>query len=422
MSTSLNQALHAATAEISVDSLTLGMYVAELDRPWIETPFLFQGFKLTEQEEIDTLRSLCKLVHVLDPDGSIARAERAKRAAKPAPSRNPLLDVPTDVFRKPGPRALDVKHPMHEEMAQAKTAHTELVDAVTSVMEGLRSGRMLEIERVQAATQPLINSIGRNPDALAWLTAMRQKDANIYNQSVSAAVLILTFGRHLGLPRVALDSLAIGGLLFDVGKTRLSDDILLKPDRLSDTEFKEYKKHVQHGLDILAKTRGLDETVLAMVKTHHERHDGSGYLQGLKGDEIPAFGKIAGIVDVYQTMLNMSSAGKQPSPHRVLNYLNRRRDMEFESALVEEFIQAIGIYPTGTLVELSDGRIGVVIEQNRRRRLQPKVMLLTDAAKAPLPGAQTVDLVIESASDDQVHVVNCLEPGAYGLDPDELFL
>lgn len=422
MSTTVNQALNTATAEIGVESLELGMYVAELDRPWIETPFLFQGFKLTEQEEIDTLRKLCKQVHVLDPDGSIGRAERARRKAKPVVARNPLLDVPTDVFRKPGARVLDVKHPMHEEMAQAKTAHAELVDAVTAVMEGLRSGRMLDIERVQSATQPLINSIGRNPDALAWLTAMRQKDADIYNQSVSAAVLILTFGRHLGLPRIALDSLALGGLLFDVGKTRLSDDILLKPDRLSDVEFREYKKHVDHGMEILSQTRGLDVSILAMVKTHHERHDGSGYVQGLKGDEIPAFGKIAGIVDAYQTMLALSNAGKQPSPHRVLNYLNRRRDMEFESALVEEFIQAIGIYPTGTLVELSDGRIGVVVEQNRRRRLQPKVMLLLDAAKAPLPGTQTIDLIIESASDADIHVVNCLEPGAYGLDPDEFFL
>lgn len=422
MSTTVNQAINTATAEIGVESLELGMYVAELDRPWIETPFLFQGFKLTEQEEIDTLRKLCKRVHVLDPDGSIGRAERARRKTQPAAARNPMLDVPTDVFRKPGARQLDVKHPMHEEMAQAKTAHAELVDTVTSVMEGLRSGRMLDIERVQAATQPLINSIGRNPDALAWLAALRQKDADIYNQSVSAAVLILTFGRHLGLPRVALDSLALGGLLFDVGKTRLSDDILLKPDRLSDTEFKEYKKHVDHGMEILAQTRGLDASILAMVKTHHERHNGSGYLHGLKGDEIPAFGKIAGIVDAYQTMLALSNAGKKPSPHRVLNYLNRRRDLEFESALVEEFIQAIGIYPTGTLVELSDGRIGVVVEQNRRRRLQPKVMVLLDAAKEPLHGTQTIDLVIESASDAEVHVVNCLEPGAHGLDPDEFFL
>ncbi len=422
MTTAVNNALNTATAEISVDSLALGMYVAELDRPWLETPFLFQGFKLTEQEEIDTLRNLCKLVHVLDPDGSIGRAERARRATKPAPVRDPALDVPTDVFRKPGNRVLDVKHPMHEEMAQAKKAHGELVTTIATVMDGLRSGRMLDIDRVQAATHPLINSIGRNPDALAWLSAMRQKDMDIYNQSVSAAVLILTFGRHLGLPRIALDSLALGGLLFDVGKTRISDDILLKPDRLSETEFTEYKKHVQYGMEILSQTRGLDTSIIAMVRTHHERHDGSGYANGLKADEIPAFGKIAGIVDAYQTMLSLSNAGKQLSPHRVLNYLNRRRDMEFESALVEEFIQAIGIYPTGTLVELSDGRIGVVIEQNRRRRLQPKVMLLLDASKNPLPGTQTIDLVIDGASDDQIQVINCLEPGAYGIDTEELFL
>ncbi|MGH8308156.1 MAG: HD-GYP domain-containing protein, partial [Steroidobacteraceae bacterium] len=235
-------------------------------------------------------------------------------------------------------------------------------------------------------------------------------------------VLVLTCGRHLGLPRPALESLALGGLLFDVGKTRVSDTVLMKPDRLTDDEFDSYQKHVQYGVEILSQCHGVNEAALSMVRTHHERHDGSGYPLGLKGDTIPAFGKLAGIADVYQSMLESTTAGRRLSAHDVLNYLNKRRGLQFDSALVEEFIQAIGIYPTGTLVKLSDGRVGVVIEQNRVRRLQPKVMLAFDNDQKPLAAFETVDLLMQNASENPLHIVECLEPGAFGIDPEELFL
>jgi HD-GYP domain-containing protein (c-di-GMP phosphodiesterase class II) len=291
-------------------------------------------------------------------------------------------------------------------------------------MEELRSGRVLAIEHVKAATQPFIESVERNPDALAWLSTMRHKDASMYQHALSAALLVLTFGRHLGLPRPALEDLTLGGLLFDVGKTRISDTVLLKPDRLTDNEFKRYQQHVEHGIEILTQCRGVNDTILAMVRTHHERHDGSGYPLGLKGDSIPAFGKIAGIADAYRTMLESSTAGRRLSAHDALRYLSRERERTFDGALVEEFIQAIGIYPTGTLVKLSDGCVAVVIEQNRLRRLQPKVMLVLDSKQQPLGAFQAIDLLMQNANVDasSLSIVECLEPGAYGIDPEELFL
>jgi HD-GYP domain-containing protein (c-di-GMP phosphodiesterase class II) len=412
----------SVVTEIDVDSLVIGMQVTEIDRPWIETPFAFQGFEIRSDDEIALLRQLCRRVKVLDEDRRIAQDE-ARRRARPRTSRlaSTTDPVPSGIFRAPRVPTPPPKPVVREEILPARSAHTALVDTVASTMADLRAGRSLDVARIQAATQPLIDSVSRNPDAFAWLTIMKQKNTGIYNQSVAAAVLILTVGRHLGLPRPALDSMALGGLLFDVGKTRIPDDILLKPDRLTDDEFKEFKLHVQYGDEILSETRGLDESAMLMLKTHHERHDGSGYPFGMKGDEIPAFGKIAGIVDAYLTMLHSNTTGKRPSPHRVLNYLNRRRDLEFESALVEEFIQAIGIYPTGTLVELSDGRVGVVLEQNRLRRLRPKVLLLLDANRNSLGSSEVLDLMLESSRGNQIQVVDCLDPDALGIDPDDIF-
>lgn len=408
------------TVEIEVGELTVGMFVAELDRPWLDTPFPFQGFRITAPEEVDTLRRLCKRVRI-----DITAGEEPKPRARPNTSHQDAdVEQSNEIFRNPARCEVEVSRPVEEELTSAKQVHSELVEALSEAMEELRSGRVAAIDRVQMATRPLVDSIERNPDALAWLSTMRHKDAGMYHHALSAAVLVLTLGRHLGLPRPALESLALGGLLFDVGKTRISDTVLMKPDRLSDSEFARYQEHVEYGVEILTQCRGVNDTVLSMVRTHHERHDGSGYPLGLKGDSIPAFGKIAGIADAYRTMLESSTAGRRLSAHDVLRYLSRDRGRRFDAALVEEFIQAIGIYPTGTLVKLSDGCVGVVIEQNRLRRLQPKVMLVLDNTQQPLGAFQTVDLLMQSssASASALSIVECLEPGAYGIDPEELFL
>jgi HD-GYP domain-containing protein (c-di-GMP phosphodiesterase class II) len=409
------------TIEIEVERLKIGMYVAELDRPWLDTPFLFQGFRITENEEVEQLRRLCKKVRVDITIGDPPDPVPTRSA--PPPSTPAEAVQSNEIFRSPARGPIANKEPIDDELPKAQHKRVELARTLEETMNGLRSGRVLSVERLQATSTSLIDSIERNPDALAWLTTMRSKDAGMYRHAMAVAVLVLTCGRHLGLPRPGLESMALGGLLFDVGKTRVSDTVLMKPDRLTEAEFERFKAHVQHGIEILTGCRGVDEAVLSMVRTHHERHDGSGYPLGLKGDTIPALGKIVGICDVYQTMLDSPTAGRRLSPHDVLNYLNGRRGTLFDAALVEEFIQAIGIYPTGTFVRLSDGSVGVVYEQNRLRRLLPRVMLVLDGTGVRLKPFQMVDLMMQSASEDRsLRIVECLDPGSCGLDVDDLFL
>ncbi|MGQ0835500.1 MAG: HD-GYP domain-containing protein [Gammaproteobacteria bacterium] len=406
------------TVEIEVEDLTLGMYVSELDRPWVETPFLFQGFRIQHQEEIDTLKKFCARVRI-----DITVGEMPKPKARVLSHRENAAAVQSnEILRRRRKRKAEARRPTQEEMGSAREAHEQMVETLSDVMQGLQEGRTLAIEQVQASAKPLIDSIERNPDALAYLMTMRRKDVGMHRHAMSTAVLVLTCGRHLGLARAELETLALGGLLFDVGKTRVSDTVLLKPDRLTDEEFGDYKRHVEYGIETLSRCRGVNDAVLSMVRTHHERHDGSGYPLGLKGDSIPAFGKIVGIADAYQSMLESNTAGRRLSAHDVLNYLNKHRGLQFDSALVEEFIQAIGIYPTGTLVKLSDGCVGVVVEQNRLRRLQPKVMLVLDQHQQRLPAFATIDLLTHDTRAQQLQIVECLEPGAFGIDPEELFL
>lgn len=405
--------------EIEIERLAVGMYVAELDRPWLGTPFLFQGFRVTTQDEVRQLRQLCKKVTV---DLSLGDSP-AMMPATPAPKKvEPPAPEPPVVFQAPNRQPLPNRVAVDEEIPQAKQVQLNLTLAMEEAMKDLGSGNVHSIEKLRAVSSPLIDSVERNPDALSWLTSMRSKDTGMYRHAMAVCVLVLTVGRHMRLPRSVLDSMALGGLLFDVGKTRVSDAVLMKPDRLTESEFKDFQKHVEYGIDILKGGHGITPTVLSMVKTHHERFDGSGYPDGLKGDDIPALGKILGIADAYETMLTSTTSGRRLSPHDVLRYFNTCRGTLFDGALVEEFIQAIGIYPTGTLVKLTDNSIGVINEQNRLRRLQPKVLLVLDAYGRRLKPFQRIDLLMQNAGGTTLQIAECLEPGHKGIDPQELFL
>jgi len=398
---------------IDTDRLAIGMYVCELDRPWLDTPFDFQGFLVRTSAEVDKLRRLCRRVRVDVSLGDAPTGLFDVELLRKAPP-----DASNEVFRTTSRQPTANRTPLDHELPNARRIQLGLATALEDAMEGLRAGRIHSIQNIQNVSASLIDSIERNPDALSWLTSMRSKDAGMYRHAMAVGILVLTVGRHLGLPRSTLENMALGGLLFDVGKTRVSDTVLMKPDRLTEKEYERFQRHVEHGLEMLSGGHGINDTVLSMVRTHHERHDGSGYPEGLMGDSIPALGKIVGIADTYETMLNSATAGRRLSPHDVLKYFNQRRDKLFDGALVEEFIQAIGIYPTGCLVRLNDRRVGVIYEQNRLRRLRPRVLLVLSETGERLKPFERVDLLVQ----EDLHIVECLEPGSCGIDPDDLFL
>jgi len=163
-----------------------------------------------------------------------------------------------------------------------------------------------------------------------------------------------------------------------------------------------------------------------MIATHHERFDGSGYPHSLKGDAIPLLGRIAGIVDCYDAMISERSYAKAKSAYDAVRELKRLGDVAFPSALVELFIQAVGVFPTGTLVELNTGEVGIVIGQNRFRRLRPEVMLILDSKKQPRQEFTTIDLLTCDGNMEKAEptlwITRGLERGAYGIDPKEYFL
>jgi putative nucleotidyltransferase with HDIG domain len=412
--------IESREVRITVQGLTLGMYVSRLDRPWLETAFLMQGLKITSEDEIATLQRICNHVWI-DVLLGTAPNPRFLAFAEPAAVRQSRVAAEIEALRQ---AQWTPQVEMQDELAQAEAVHATLEASIDEVMTDLHNGKRLDLEKLKDGVAAMIDSILRNPTAFVWLKEMKRRDNYAYQHAMGCAIWSASFGRHLGLERAELELLALGGLLCDVGKTRMPMELLNKRTPLTVPEVELVRQHVQHGLEIVDSTPGLSPKIREIVATHHERHDGSGYPWGLQGSDIPIFGRIMGIVDSYDAMTCLRPYAESRSPHQAVNELYQQRDKLFQPELVEQFIQNCGIYPTGSLVELSNGQVAVVTDVHSLKRLRPRVMLLLDADKTPLQQFRVLDLG-EVERDDAgrpLSVKTGLPTGAYGIDPVELFL
>lgn len=412
------------TLKIYAHELDIGMFVSSLDRPWLETPFLTQGFQIESQAQIDRLREYCEFVMIdsrRSARGAAARevAGNTKRAARTERSVNGRRTrVPVErIFKGRSIKPYQDDSDWEDEHPRAKAALETLVGDLNDIFEQVTDGGKINVIKLKKSIDPVVDSISRNPDAAVWVARLKQHDRYTYQHSLGAAVWSVSLGRQLGLPKHDLRSLAMGCMLMDVGKLRVDPALLQAERQLTMEEAAQMAGHVSYGLEMIQESGLMNQDVIDMVAHHHERYDGSGYPNGLEQDDIPTFARIAAIVDTYDAITTKRSYAPAISPSDAIKLLYKSRDEDFQAELVEAFIQAIGIYPAGTLVELSSGEVGVVVAEYRARRLRPKVMVLLDANKDTLVESRIVDLYEEATDDPQsLTIKKSLEPEAYGID------
>ena len=394
-----------------------GMYVSKLDRPWVETPFLFQGFLIEQDKQIRSLQQYCEHVYIDVEKG--AGPPSAEIGGKPALPAN----IPPAPLPKPRV-SYAVATSVEDELAVAKSTHTTLTNAVMDYLDDVRSGNKPDVVAVKNTIADMQASIIRNPDAFMWLRRLKKKDTYTYAHCIDCSVLAIAFGRQMGLPPAQIQNLGVGALMFDIGKMRVSDELLARSDALTVEEFDEVKKHVEYSVEIMQETRGITQPSTDAAATHHERFDGSGYPKRLKGGEIPLLGRMAGIVDFFDAVTSERAHAHAMSPHAAIRYLYDLRNTQFQDELIEQFIQTLGVYPVGTLVELSNGEVGIVIGQNQIRRLRPKIIMVLDEHKKPLGITPVRDLMAEEHDDqgNELSITTTLEPGTYDIHPDEFYL
>jgi len=414
--------------KLDINELTTGMYVSRLDRPWIETPFPLQGYYIKKDSDISALKQYCKCVYIdirrgKSPVDSVFLESLNNSVSREQPQKTSIKGV---VAKK-----LKAKKGFYK---QASTPKKEVKNALkmkelaylafSYIEQAALNDAPLPLKETMKVASLMVENIIKNPDAFIWLTKIKDKDSHLYGHAVRTTIWAISLGRHMGLSIESLNNLAMGIMLSEVGKTRLPDELLAKDyqDRTYD-ETIQFQLHVAYALEMLKSSGEQNAKVLGVVASMHERHDGTGYPRNLLGDAIPYLAKIAGIASYYDNITYPRNGDYGLSPTDGVAVLYRMIDQEFQKDLVEEFIQAIGIYPAGTLVELSTSETAMVLEQNHERRLRPKVILLLNEEKIPYKKYKIIDLMKKEQTRDgrQLDITYSLPMGAYGADPSNIY-
>ncbi|WP_083953788.1 HD-GYP domain-containing protein [Thauera butanivorans] len=437
---------------IPASEVQIGMYVADIDRPWVETPFMLQGFLVTTSDEIQTLQRLCKQV-VIDRSRSVGEHQRARVIEKDEPLKGPgLRSTAVDEEERDGReeasrflavarsfrgrihtqrrpsiprvRAADGRSRLESELFYSAPIVDDVYRALRETQVAIDAGDNIDIARLEGLVGEMAQGVERNSDALMWLTRLKRTDRYTYDHAVNVSVHAMVFSRFIGLDTQSIRQLGLAGLLQDIGKVRIDPEVLAKAGPLDDKEFEHVRAHVLHTLALLKANNTVDPEIFGIIAAHHERFDGSGYPRGLKGMNIPLAAEMAGLVDTYCAMTRDRVYLPAVSSQRAMEEINRLRNTLFRDALVDQFLQCIGLYPIGTLVELNSGEVAVVIQQNQVRRLQPRVIVILAPDKAVERFPRILDLLMqpETAAGEPYRILRALPPNAYGIDPNDFYL
>ena len=389
-----------AMRKLTVSDLHLGMYVTALDRPWLESPFSFQGFLLETQEQLDTLQKTCAFVYIDEAKAQSAAAQSFRRPAVSGPSKMQaelMVRMPADLARIAWRRHEGFRHDMRKGLVTRST----LSSHVQQLLSEVRIGHGADVRETRALTMELVDAATANPAAALWLTNLETKHEYTVSHCLNTCILAIVFGVHLGLSKDSIIELALGALLHDIGKMRTPVSILDKPSLLSADEFDVVKKHPVDGYNILRKHKELSEKCLEIVQLHHERIGGQGYPFGLKGEKVPVHVRIVAIADVYDEITSNRVYHEGVPAHTGLNMMFNWGPRDFGDDLMQEFIRCIGIYPIGSVVELDKGILGIVMSTNPGSRLRPVVMLIRDADGKPYERRPLVNLAATETEDGE---------------------
>lgn len=433
---------------VSVAHLKLGMFVVEPDCPWTDLPFALQGFVISTPKQVEIFQSKCRFVHVdysrslneyyregkRERDRPLRSAPFARSEPEPAPAasrRRPPFTLQTvdEGLRTRRQRFLgflqqqdgsEYSRELGAELDFIEPRFDDFQHRLHNTFKHIEAEQNIDLRQVREGLHDMAGSLKRNPDALIWLLRLRQVDQYSFDHAVDVAVYLLMLGSHIGWRGQRLIELGLAGLLEDVGKSQLPPDLLAKAGELTADEQALVRSHVASSLEILFAHAHLPSEVLVIVSRHHERWDGSGYPRGLSGNQIGIGGEMAGLADSFCAMLKHKPYRNALGHQGALEGLYNQRNRQFNPALLEQFVQCVGLYPIGTLVELDSGEIGVVIQQNRVQRSRPRILLLLDRQKESVPGYQVLDL--RDKAWQKLHVAKTLPPDAYGLAADDYYL
>jgi len=399
------------------------MYVCRLDRPWLETDFMIQGFLIQSPEQIESLRQQCRYVFI---DGSVnikPKPQLNSQSVKQGNNKKQKLkskrkSAADSCYARPEQRVTYInKISTEKEFVAAKETYAFAQTTAKDILNGIRIGRTIDLNQAKTTVNKVVDSILRNKDALVCLTRLKDKDEYSAEHSLNVSILASAFARHLGHDRSDLKKIALCGLLHDVGKAKIPEHILTKNGRLKNVEVELIKSHPTHGRNLLMSLPAGDLIAADVAHCHHERVDGMGYPRGLRDHQIPYIAKLISVVDCYDAITSNRCYDNARSSMEALDIIYRCRDTQIDRELAVEFIKCISIYAPGSIIELSDGSVGIILSTYADNRLKPKVLQVLNEKKL-LSREKVIDLSMDlnDASGHPLKIKREIPNGTYGVE------
>ncbi|NRD74559.1 HD-GYP domain-containing protein [Shewanella sp. VB17] len=304
-----------------------------------------------------------------------------------------------------------------EQIAKAKLIFDESKNIQKKLFAAAKNGNTLDVKSVSKVTDESIDIIFKNPDALTCVLSIRNKDEYLLEHSVAVSVLITMFAFHMKLDRDIVSQLAIGAFLHDVGKIFVPDSVLNKPGKLTEQEFAIMKSHAAHSITTIKNTPGVSALSLEVAALHHEKLDGKGYPNGIKADGISMYGRMISICDIFDALTSSRCYKTGYSQVKAFSILRAlAQDNQLDENLVDSFIQCMGVYPIGALVQLDSDRLAIVESHNVQDPIRPKVKVFYHLKPNHFEMTEYIDL---SAMQTE-HIVKCVRADDFDLNMEQI--
>lgn len=377
-----------AKKRIPVSSVTIGMYLCEIDRSWLKTPFLRHRFLLHSEEDIIKLREAGIQEITIDTDRGLDVVSTEKPTSpqtdhSPLSENLPKITSPDIELIQNLPEETRGKS-LGGELTKISHSREEMLQEVQKILETFSKTGGLAVEQVNQITQSIMTDTLDHEEAYIALITTREFSPALYDHALSVSTLSVLLGRAVGLNDTECQDLAIAGLLHDAGLTRIPETLHKPLNELSKTELGIYQAHPHSGLDFLMTQSTLSEQVQTYIREHHVALDGSGYPADIDPSTVQQASRILRLVDEYDELLSGHKNGKPLTVRKAMQTLFQLgKKGALDEKLVSTFINLIGIYPTYSFVELSTGERGIVTANSQENLLHPTILLIQDASHKP---------------------------------------
>lgn len=396
---------HLKKIKVLAQDLQIGMFVSELDKDWSESNFLMQGFTLENEVDIDAVQDQCQFVYIDFKSDSQFKTYR-------------LATSGSKTYKAQNEQSVEAKvNYLQDKIKPAAARFKQSSLLMKGVMDRIMLGEDFDLHGVRNVVKENVKHILENEDAMLMMTLLKNKSDSRAEHSLNVSVLAVGFARFLGYDTIQLEDIGMAALLHDIGQVRVDSKLLRKAGKLNQNEMAQMCQHPKLGMDILHSKNGLTPSCIDVAVNHHERLGGQGYPRGLKGDQLSPKVRLVTIVDVFESLTSPQVYRRSMSVVEAYKILMGGKQTHFDEKMVVKFVEWRGIYPPGSIVEMGNGEVGIVVSSNPEAKLKPKVILVLDEFKQPRQ-ERIVDLfkMALDADSKPYKIVKAFENTAFGLD------